>query len=81
MADTATATTAAPATGAPAAPAGATAGAPNAPNDQNAASRGLPYYEKLRRELRDTLSKKRLMDRSMVSTELLAARQSCLFCG
>lgn len=50
-----------------AAPTTATAGAPNAPADQNAASRGLPYYEKLRRELRDTLQKKRLMDKSMVS--------------
>ncbi|KAJ5769374.1 hypothetical protein N7520_003933 [Penicillium odoratum] len=70
MADTAPAPTSAPATGAPAAPAGGvTAGAPNAPNDQNAASRGLPYYEKLRRELRDTLSKKRLMDRSMAQLE------------
>ncbi|KAJ5930024.1 hypothetical protein N7466_005517 [Penicillium verhagenii] len=68
MADTASATTAAPATGAPAVTAGgATAGAPNAPGDQNAASRGLPYYEKLRRELRDTLARKRAMDRSMVS--------------
>jgi chromatin modification-related protein EAF6 len=29
-------------------------------------NRGLPYYEKLRRELRDTLQRKRLMDKSMV---------------
>lgn len=28
---------------------------------------GLPYYEKLRRDLRDTLQKKRLLDRNMVS--------------
>lgn len=34
-----------------------------AANNEN---RGLPYYEKLRRELRDTLQKKRLMDKSMV---------------
>ncbi len=27
---------------------------------------GLPYYEKLRRDLRDTLQKKRLLDRNMV---------------
>lgn len=68
MADTAPAPTPASATTGAAAPtAGATAGAPNAPGDQNAASRGLPYYEKLRRELRDTLQKKRLMDKSMVS--------------
>jgi chromatin modification-related protein EAF6 len=33
---------------------------------QSGANRGLPYYEKLRRELRDTLQKKRLMDKSMV---------------
>lgn len=35
--------------------------------EQTATNRGLPYYEKLRRELRDTLQKKRLMDKSMVS--------------
>lgn len=64
MAETVPATV--PPTGAPP-PATATAGAPNAPADQNAANRGLPYYEKLRRELRDTLAKKRLMDKSMVS--------------
>lgn len=29
-------------------------------------NRGLPYYEKLRRELRDTLQRKRMMDKSMV---------------
>ncbi|KAJ9609829.1 hypothetical protein H2200_006158 [Cladophialophora chaetospira] len=28
---------------------------------------GLPYYEKLRRDLRDTLQKKRLLDRNLVS--------------
>lgn len=68
MADTATAPAPAPATGAPGTPAaGAAAGAPNAPNEQNGTSRGLPYYEKLRRELRDTLQKKRAMDKSMVS--------------
>lgn len=27
---------------------------------------GLPYYEKLRRDLRDTLQKKRLLDRNLV---------------
>ncbi|CAG7970184.1 unnamed protein product [Penicillium olsonii] len=68
MADTAPAQTAAPANGAAPTPS-ATAGAPNAPADQNAASRGLPYYEKLRRELRDTLQKKRLMDKSMAQLE------------
>lgn len=68
MAETAPAPAATPTTSAPAAPAGgATAGAQNTPADQNAASRGLPYYEKLRRELRDTIAHKRAMDRSMVS--------------
>jgi hypothetical protein len=68
MADTAPAQAAAPATGAPAALTnGVTTGASNAPSDQNTANRGLPYYEKLRRELRDTIQKKRLMDKSMVS--------------
>lgn len=33
-------------------------------------NRGLPYYEKLRRDLRDTLQKKRLMDKSMVRSHL-----------
>ena len=28
--------------------------------------RGLPYYEKLRRDLRDTLQKKRILDKNMV---------------
>ncbi|KAK4869887.1 hypothetical protein LT330_005611 [Penicillium expansum] len=70
MTDTAPApTTASATTGAAAPTAGATTGAPNAPADQNAASRGLPYYEKLRRELRDTLQKKRLMDKSMAQLE------------
>lgn len=46
--------------------AGSTSG-PNNTTDQNGTNRGLPYYEKLRRDLRDTLQKKRLMDKSMVS--------------
>ncbi len=29
-------------------------------------TRGMPYYEKLRRDLRETLQKKRLLDKSMV---------------
>ncbi|KAJ5153385.1 uncharacterized protein N7482_009863 [Penicillium canariense] len=70
MAETAPAQAATPVTGAPAAPTnGVTAGAPNAPSDQTAANRGLPYYEKLRRELRDTIQKKRLMDKSMAQLE------------
>ncbi|KAJ5459692.1 uncharacterized protein N7458_001244 [Penicillium daleae] len=70
MVDTAPAQAATPATGAPAAPTnGVTTGASNAPSDQNTANRGLPYYEKLRRELRDTIQKKRLMDKSMAQLE------------
>ncbi|KAL4953012.1 histone acetyltransferase subunit NuA4-domain-containing protein, partial [Aspergillus filifer] len=38
-------------------------------NPNQPANRGLPYYEKLRRELRDTLQKKRLMDKSMAQLE------------
>ncbi|KAL4765609.1 chromatin modification-related protein EAF6/MEAF6 [Aspergillus foveolatus] len=38
-------------------------------NPDQRANRGLPYYEKLRRELRDTLQKKRLMDKSMAQLE------------
>ncbi|KAL4813966.1 histone acetyltransferase subunit NuA4-domain-containing protein [Aspergillus spinulosporus] len=50
----------------------ATAANTNNNENQNAdqrANRGLPYYEKLRRELRDTLQKKRLMDKSMAQLE------------
>ncbi|PYI01015.1 NuA4-domain-containing protein [Aspergillus sclerotiicarbonarius CBS 121057] len=46
---------------------------PQGPDSSTSASsttnRGLPYYEKLRRELRDTLQKKRLMDKSMAQLE------------
>ena len=41
-----------------------------APNTQSVsadATRGVPYYEKLKRDLRETLQKKRLLDKSMVS--------------
>lgn len=31
------------------------------------AARGMPYYEKLRRDLRETLQKKRALDQSLVS--------------
>ncbi|RHZ71515.1 hypothetical protein CDV55_107836 [Aspergillus turcosus] len=37
--------------------------------DPNSENRGLPYYEKLRRDLRDALQKKRLMDKSMAQLE------------
>ena len=37
------------------------------PANANADStRGMPYYEKLRRDLRETLQKKRLLDKNMV---------------
>ena len=29
-------------------------------------ARGLPYYEKLRRDLRDTIQKKRILDKNLV---------------
>lgn len=29
-------------------------------------ARGLPYYEKLRRDLRDTIQKKRILDKNIV---------------
>lgn len=35
----------------------------------NASDRGIPYYEKLRRDLRDAINKKRNLDRNMVGRE------------
>lgn len=32
------------------------------------ATRGVPYYEKLKRDLRETLTKKRLLDKNLVSS-------------
>jgi chromatin modification-related protein EAF6 len=38
------------------------------PQGANAdATRGLPYYEKLKRDLRETLQKKRILDKNLVS--------------
>ena len=34
------------------------------------ATRGLPYYEKLKRDLRETLYKKRMLDKSLVRNHL-----------
>ncbi|KAL1963371.1 hypothetical protein VTN77DRAFT_8387 [Rasamsonia byssochlamydoides] len=45
-----------------------TTGGTSSGTDQNQ-SRGIPYYEKLRRDLRDTLQKKRMMDKSMAQLE------------
>ncbi|MCJ1291329.1 hypothetical protein MMC34_002872 [Xylographa carneopallida] len=42
------------------------------PNSQGAnvdATRGVPYYEKLKRDLRETLQKKRLLDKTMAALE------------
>ncbi|KAK4698156.1 chromatin modification-related protein EAF6, partial [Lecanoromycetidae sp. Uapishka_2] len=33
------------------------------------ATRGVPYYEKLKRDLRETLQKKRLLDKNMATLE------------
>lgn len=49
----------------------ATAAANSAPSTaantaDPAATRGVPYYEKLRKELRETLQKKRLLDKNLV---------------
>ncbi|GIK01272.1 hypothetical protein Aspvir_005304 [Aspergillus viridinutans] len=46
-----------------------TTGNANTTTDPNSGNRGLPYYEKLRRDLRDALQKKRLMDKSMAQLE------------
>ncbi|KAL6246474.1 hypothetical protein RBB50_006711 [Rhinocladiella similis] len=40
---------------------------------------GLPYYEKLRRDLRDTLQKKRLLDRNMAAVEDQIHRQETAY--
>jgi chromatin modification-related protein EAF6 len=37
---------------------------PAAPADS---SRGMPYYEKLRKDLRDALQKKRILDQNLAS--------------
>lgn len=42
-------------------------GVANAASD--AASRGMPYYERLRRDLRESLQKKRILDNNLVRTE------------
>lgn len=43
--------------------------APGSANNAGAdSSRGMPYYERLRRDLRESLNKKRLIDNNLVST-------------
>ncbi|OJD13937.1 hypothetical protein AJ78_05674 [Emergomyces pasteurianus Ep9510] len=44
-------------------------GVPAGSGPEQIQSRGIPYYEKLRRELRETIQKKRLMDKSMAALE------------
>lgn len=46
----------------------------------SANDRGLPYYEKLRRDLRDTITKKRLLDRNLahIESEIFKAETSYL---
>ena len=39
------------------------------PNSSTDATRGVPYYEKLKRDLRETLQKKRLLDKNLVSSK------------
>ncbi|KAK2772818.1 hypothetical protein FQN53_004423 [Emmonsiellopsis sp. PD_33] len=48
---------------------GANGGAAGPGTAEQIQSRGLPYYEKLRRELRETLQKKRVMDKNMAALE------------
>jgi chromatin modification-related protein EAF6 len=38
----------------------------------DAASRGMPYYERLRRDLRESLQKKRILDNNLVRTKKTA---------
>ena len=45
-------------------------GSANAASD--AASRGMPYYERLRRDLRESLQKKRILDNNLVRTDMRA---------
>ncbi|KAI1959305.1 chromatin modification- protein eaf6 [Ophidiomyces ophidiicola] len=42
---------------------------PNTGPDQATTARGVPYYEKLRRELRETLQRKRILDRNLAALE------------
>ncbi|KAK5081616.1 hypothetical protein LTR05_007747 [Lithohypha guttulata] len=45
----------------------------------NASDRGIPYYEKLRRDLRDTINKKRVLDRNMAAIEAEIYRQETAY--
>ena len=50
--------------------------AENVPPPDN--TRGVPYYEKLKRDLRETLQKKRLLDKNMVPFHTIIAPISIL---
>ncbi|KIX93565.1 uncharacterized protein Z520_10743 [Fonsecaea multimorphosa CBS 102226] len=56
-------------------PGSGSASKPAAGNDRP----GLPYYEKLRRDLRDTLQKKRLLDRNLAVIEDQIFRQETAY--
>jgi len=42
---------------------------PNAHTANSDATRGIPYYEKLKRDLREIIQKKRLLDKNMAALE------------
>ncbi|KAL9104476.1 MAG: hypothetical protein Q9163_000569 [Psora crenata] len=44
-------------------------------------TRGLPYYEKLRKDLRETLEKKRLLDKNMATLEDQIYRHESTYLG
>jgi chromatin modification-related protein EAF6 len=53
--------------------------APGSANNAGADnSRGMPYYERLRRDLRESLNKKRLIDHNLVSAGRLRVSELCL---
>jgi chromatin modification-related protein EAF6 len=43
---------------------------PNAHTANSDATRGIPYYEKLKRDLREIIQKKRLLDKNMVASKI-----------
>ena len=48
---------------------------PSAGGAPNSAAPGIPHYEKLRRELRDTIQKKRNVDQHLVRALVYPSRQ------
>ena len=46
-----------------------TTSTPGSAPTSEATARGLPYYEKLRRDLRDTIQKKRILDKNLATLE------------